>query len=86
MGELFDNCIEGEKLLLECFDNNVGYIKGNVIVVKKKYNIFCFDYILEELIEKCDLFVLWIGCLFVKKVYKLNLDEKKWVKIKKIYN
>ncbi|END4636102.1 hypothetical protein ABL716_000769 [Escherichia coli] len=85
-GEPFDNRIEGEKLSLERFDNNVGYIKGNVIAVKKKYNTFRSDYTLEELIEKRDLFALRIGRSSAKKVHKLNLDEKKWAKIKKTYN
>lgn len=84
-GEPFDNRIEGEKLSLERFDNNVGYIKGNVIAVKKKYNTARSDLTLEELIEKRDAVARRIANPSARKVEKLNLDEKKWAQIKKVY-
>lgn len=84
-GEPFDNRIEGEKLSLERFDNNVGYIKGNVIPVKKKYNTARSDLTLEELIGKRDAIARRIANPSARKVEKLNLDEKKWAQIKKVY-
>ncbi|WJJ57124.1 hypothetical protein [Escherichia phage LH2] len=84
-GEPFDNRIEGEKLSLERFNNDIGYIKGNVIPVKKKYNTARSDLTLEELIEKRDAIARRIANPSARKVEKLNLDEKKWAQIKKVY-
>lgn len=53
-GELFDNNIELEKMTLERFDNDRGYVEGNVIPVKMKYNTMRSSYTLEELIQKRD--------------------------------
>lgn len=77
-GESFNNSVEGEKLSLERFNNDIGYIKGNVIPVKKKYNTARSDLTLEELIEKRDAIARRIANPSARKVEKLNLDEKKW--------
>ena len=84
-GESFNNSVEGEKLSLERFNNDIGYIKGNVIPVKKKYNTARSDLTLEELIEKRDAVARRIANPSARKVEKLNLDEKKWAQIKKVY-
>lgn len=84
-GESFNNSVEGEKLSLERFNNDIGYIKGNVIPVKKKYNTARSDLTLEELIEKRDAIARRIANPSARKVEKLNLDEKKWAQIKKVY-
>lgn len=84
-GESFNNSVEGEKLSLERFNNDIGYIKGNVIPVKKKYNTARSDLTLEELIGKRDAIARRIANPSVRKVEKLNLDEKKWAQIKKVY-
>lgn len=84
-GESFNNSVEGEKLSLERFNNDIGYIKGNVIPVKKKYNTARSDFSLEELIEKRDTIAVRIANPSARKVEKLNLDDKKWAQIKKVY-
>ncbi|UPW39378.1 putative anti-sigma factor [Escherichia phage vB_EcoM_ESCO47] len=84
-GETFDNKVEGEKLSLERFNNDIGYIKGNVIPVKKKYNAARSDFTLAELIEKREIIAGRIATPSAKKVEKLNLDEKKWAEIKHTY-
>lgn len=53
-GEKFDNSDENEKMTLERFDNNLGYVEGNVIPVKKKYNNARADYEKDELIKRLD--------------------------------
>ena len=41
---------EAERMSLERFNNNVGYVEGNVIPVKKKYNTMRGDFELDGLI------------------------------------
>ncbi|BBC78066.1 Srd anti-sigma factor [Escherichia phage EcS1] len=53
-GELFNDNKEDDKLTLERFNNALGYIEGNVIPVKQKYNKARSDFELLELIQKRD--------------------------------
>ncbi|ARW57441.1 Srd anti-sigma factor [Serratia phage CHI14] len=53
-GEPFNDNKESEKLSLERFNNSLGYIEGNVIPVKQKYNKARSDFELHELIQKRD--------------------------------
>lgn len=52
-GELFTSN-EQDKMTLERFDNDLGYVKGNVIAVKSKYNSVRSNYTKDELISKRD--------------------------------
>lgn len=84
-GETFNNSIEGEKLSLERFNNDIGYIKGNVIPVKKKYNTMRSDWSLDELKQRRDDVAVKIARPSAKKIEKLNLTSEKWEQIKKSY-
>lgn len=52
-GEEFDTTDAG-RLTLERFNNDLGYIEGNVIPVKNKYNMIRSDHTLENLISLRD--------------------------------
>lgn len=53
-GEPFCEGVNDDMMTLERFDNDKGYVPGNVIPVKKKYNSARGNFSLEELIEKRD--------------------------------
>lgn len=53
-GEPFREGVNDDMMTLERFDNDKGYVPGNVIPVKKKYNSARGNFSLEELIEKRD--------------------------------
>ena len=67
-GEAFNNSIEDEKLSLERFNNDIGYIKGNVIPVKKKYNTMRSDWTLDELKQRRDDVAVKIARPSAKKI------------------
>ena len=51
-GEKFSSRDDNEKMTLERWNNNVGYVEGNVIPVKKKYNNARGNFEKEELIQR----------------------------------
>lgn len=53
-GEKFSEGVNDDMMTLERFDNDKGYVPGNVIPVKKKYNSARGNFSLEQLIEKRD--------------------------------
>ena len=53
-GESFREGVNDDMMTLERFDNDKGYLPGNVIPVKKKYNSLRGNLSLEELVDKRD--------------------------------
>lgn len=53
-GEPFAEGVNDDMMTLERFDNDAGYVPGNVIPVKRKYNSARASFTLEELIKKRD--------------------------------
>jgi hypothetical protein len=54
-GEKFKKELGDDQMTLERFDNSKGYIEGNVIPVKLKYNKLRADFEIEDLIKKQDI-------------------------------
>lgn len=68
---------------LERFDNDIGYMIGNVIPVKRKYNTMRKNYTLEELIKlQRDLSSRIVNGSDSKSSEKLALTQAKWERIK----
>ncbi|QQG32123.1 hypothetical protein CkP1_0018 [Citrobacter phage CkP1] len=51
-GERFKKELGPDQMTLERFDNNKGYVEGNVIPVKLKYNKLRANYEIDELVKK----------------------------------
>ena len=68
---------------LERFDNDIGYMIGNVIPVKRKYNTMRKDYTLDELIKiRKELASRIVNGSDSKSIGKLALTQEKWERIK----